>query len=201
MTVPGEAVLEAGDGGHDRGVDVGRQGAGQGLGLAGDVSGVIQPSGWCFGPAPRGDVVEEGSGGDDGVGRCAGRHGPAGGLLVAAPRAGGGPLQERFDVMAFQCGEGDHVGVAVAEELAQAGQVVGDPGQGAGTHDGAAGVEVGGHDPADLGRADTVEVAGRTLAGATGAVGSIDDAGLEQDLAEPADVPEIADPAGRGDHR
>jgi hypothetical protein len=64
----GEPVLEPRDGGHDRGVDVGRERAWQRLGLARDVGVEHQPSSWRVSPAPRGDVVQEGAHGDGGMG-------------------------------------------------------------------------------------------------------------------------------------
>lgn len=57
----GEPVVEAADGCHDGGVDVRWQRSGQRVGLAGDVGVEHQAPVGGVGPAPRGDVIEQGA--------------------------------------------------------------------------------------------------------------------------------------------
>ena len=116
---PGEAVLEAGDGGHQVPVHSRGQGSGQGVGHAGDVAEEQQAPGWCGGPAPFGDVFEEHPQVDDIVvehGQPDGLAGPVG----SPPRAGACPGEERFDVAdAVELVETGHVGAVVGQPPAQ----------------------------------------------------------------------------------
>lgn len=54
----GERVVEARDGVHEGGIDVGRERTRQRLVELGDIGGEYQPPRWRVGPAPGGDVVE-----------------------------------------------------------------------------------------------------------------------------------------------
>jgi len=53
QTGAGERIAQSGDSAHQRGVDVGREGAGQGTVELGDVGGEDESAGRCLVPAPR----------------------------------------------------------------------------------------------------------------------------------------------------
>ena len=98
--VPREPVVQFSDGGHQGLVDVGREGSGQGVGLAGDVGVEHERVWWRVGPSPRGDVVEEGAHGDCGVGVDVDTDGP---VRVVAAAAGLVEVQARNASMWRRC--------------------------------------------------------------------------------------------------
>lgn len=156
----GEDVAEPGDGGHEVAVGIGGEGPGQGPIETGHV-GAEQERPWGpLGPAPDGEVLEEGPQVHHRALRRRERHRRGAGH-AAAPGPAVVPGQEAFEVRPFELLEPTHRGVVSGEVLAEHDEAVGPQDHGGRAQRRAHDLEVAQRDRADLGLGDGTERLGQ----------------------------------------